>query len=87
MRKKRKKEWQRKGTSEGQGKKRGLCSPLERRADVDVDVKEGGEKNESKQDKKTSQSKSKNLSPSDFCSVAQSWARSLLPSRTRCNVR
>lgn len=74
MEKKRKKEWRRKGTSEGQEKKEGLCSPLERRADVDVDVKEGGEKNESKARQKQAKAKSKNLSPSDFCSVAQSWA-------------
>lgn len=38
-------------------KKEGLCSPLERRADVDVGVKEGGEKNGSKARQKTSQSK------------------------------
>lgn len=62
MRKKRKKEWRRKGTSEGQEKKEGLCSPLERRADVDVDVKEGGEKNESKQDKNKPKQKQESFS-------------------------
>jgi len=44
-------------------KKRGLCSPLERRADVDVDVKEGGEKNESKQDKKQAKAKARIFLP------------------------
>lgn len=63
MRKKRKKEWRRKGTSEGQEKKRGLCSPLERRVDVNVDVKEGGEKNESKQDKKQAKAKARIFLP------------------------
>lgn len=61
--KKRKKEWRRKGTSEGQEKKGGLCSPLERRADVDVDVREGGEKNESKQDKKQAKAKARIFLP------------------------
>lgn len=45
---KEKKERMAKKRGRGKDKKRGLCSPLERRADVDVDVKEGGEKNESK---------------------------------------
>lgn len=62
MEKKRKKEWRRKGTRERQ-KKEGLCSPLERRADVDVDVKEGGKKNESKQDKKQAKAKARIFLP------------------------
>lgn len=43
-------------------KKEGLCSPLERRADVDVGVKEGGEKNESKQDKNKPKQKQESFS-------------------------
>lgn len=44
-------------------KKKGLCSPLERRADVDIGVKEGGEKNESKQDKKQAKAKARIFLP------------------------
>lgn len=61
MEKKGKKEWRRKGTRERQ--KRGLCSPLERRADVDVGVKEGGEKNESKARQKQAKAKARIFLP------------------------
>lgn len=61
-RRKERKNGEEKGTRERQ-KKEGLCSPSERRADVDVDVKEGGEKNESKQDKKQAKAKARIFLP------------------------
>lgn len=60
---KEKKERMAKKGERGKDKKRGLCSPLERRADVDVDVREGGEKNESKQDKKQAKAKARIFLP------------------------
>lgn len=62
MRKKRKKEWRRKG-NEGKTKKRGLRSPSERRADVDVGVKEGGKRTKAKQDKKQAKAKARIFLP------------------------
>lgn len=61
--KKEKKERMAKKGERGKDKKRGLCSPSERRADVDVDVKEGGEKNESKQDKNKPKQKARIFLP------------------------
>lgn len=61
--KKEKKERMAKKRGRGKDKKRGLCSPLERRADVDVDVKEEGKKNESKQDKKQAKAKARIFLP------------------------
>lgn len=51
------------GRVKGKKKKGGLCSPSERRADVDVDVKEGGEKNESKARQKQAKAKARIFLP------------------------
>lgn len=83
MEKKRKKEWRRTGTSEGQEKKEGLCSPSERRADVDVDVKEGGKRTKAKQDKNKPKQKQESFSLGFlFCGSVMGTKSSSFP-RTR----
>lgn len=80
---KEKKERMAKKGERGKDKKRGLCSPLERRADVNVDVKEGGEKNESKQDKNKPKQKQESFSLGFlFCGSVMGTKSSSFP-RTR----
>lgn len=78
--------WKRKERKNGEergtreDKKRGLCSPSERRADVDVGVKEGGEKNESKQDKNKPKQKQESFSLGFlFCGSVMGTESSFFP--------
>lgn len=78
---KEKKERMAKKGDEGKTKKEGLCSPLERRADVDVDVKEGGKKNESKARQEQAKAKARIFLPRISVLWLSHGHGSLFPSR------